>query len=166
MASTGCPSWIAKPQKSNRNGSRRRAAQEEIGEPPKIKMRSGQPPDRIVRGVLRFASSPLGGEMTASARQHLRSHEQPVPHLPKPAANPRSCDRQSAALRFAPAALSCSCSEEHAAGMGEEAATPGQPAALTRISGVSPGDSPSRITGLPLALPQSFGKLRTSHVFR
>jgi hypothetical protein len=29
---------------------------------------------------------------------------------------------------------------------------------------MSPSDSPSRITGLPLALPQSFGKLRKLHV--
>ena len=40
---------------------------------------------------------------------------------------------------------------------------PGQPARL-RASGMSPGDSPSRITGLPLALPQSFGELRNAHV--
>jgi len=33
------------------------------------------------------------------------------------------------------------------AGMGEEAATPGHQHALTRISGKSPGNSPSRIAG-------------------
>ena len=36
------------------------------------------------------------------------------------------------------------CSEEQ---KGEEAATPGQPVALARVSGVSPGDSLSGITG-------------------
>jgi hypothetical protein len=41
---------------------------------------------------------------------------------------------------------------------------PGNQPRLRAFSGMSPGDSPSRITRLPLALPQSFGKLRKLHV--
>ncbi|MFZ0421161.1 MAG: hypothetical protein WAM04_23880, partial [Candidatus Sulfotelmatobacter sp.] len=41
----------------------------------------------------------------------------------------------------------------------EEAAVPGQPARARARFRFSPGDSPSRIAGLPLASPQSsFGK--------
>jgi hypothetical protein len=47
-------------------------------------------------------------------------------------------------------------------GMGEEAATPGQPAALSRSSEVVPRRFTLENHRLPLALPQSFGKLRTS----
>jgi hypothetical protein len=43
---------------------------------------------------------------------------------------------------------------------------PGQPAALTRSSEVVPGDSTLKNHRLPLALPQSFGKLRNAYVFR
>jgi len=42
---------------------------------------------------------------------------------------------------------------------------PGQPARVHTRSGDAPGDSLSRIVGLPLALPQSSSKLKSSHVF-
>ncbi len=42
---------------------------------------------------------------------------------------------------------------------------PGQPARAHPRSGDAPGDSLSRIAGLPLALPQSSASSRSSHVF-
>jgi hypothetical protein len=45
------------------------------------------------------------------------------------------------------------------AGWGRRPQRPGNQYTLTRISGMSPGNSPSRIAGLPLALPQSSGRL-------
>jgi hypothetical protein len=49
---------------------------------------------------------------------------------------------------------------------GEEAAMPGQPV-RTHARSVSPGNSPSRITGLPLASPQSsFGEPHEVQRFR
>ena len=47
--------------------------------------------------------------------------------------------------------------------MGEKAAMPGQPV-RSRVSGLSPSDSLSQITGCCQPLPQSFSKLRNSHV--
>jgi hypothetical protein len=115
-------------------------------------MRPGQPPDRIVRGFLP-AESPIGVEMTASARQ--RSNR--VPRLPTRVADPSSCDPESA---LATLASSCPCSEEHG---GEEAATPGNQSRSRAFSGFPPAIH-SRESPLPLALPQSSGKLRNSHV--
>jgi len=46
-----------------------------------------------------------------------------------------------------PAALSRSLLQRVRSGMGEEAATPGQPVALARVFWRSSGDSPSRIAG-------------------
>jgi len=46
----------------------------------------------------------------------------------------------------------------------EEAATPGQPVALARVSGCFPRRSALENHRLPLALPQSSGKVRNSHV--
>jgi hypothetical protein len=48
--------------------------------------------------------------------------------------------------------------------MGEEAATPGQPVALARVFWIVPRQFTLENHRLPLALPQSFGKLRNSHV--
>ena len=76
-------------------------------------MRPGQPPDRIVRGFLP-AESPIGVEMTASARQ--RSNR--VPRLPTRVADPSSCDPESA---LATLASSRPCSEEHGGGGGRNA---------------------------------------------
>ena len=42
---------------------------------------------------------------------------------------------------------SCSLLQRATSKVGEEAATPGQPVALARVSGISPGNSPSRIAG-------------------
>ena len=70
-------------------------------------------PDRIVRGFL-LCLSPLGGGMTASARQ--RSNR--VPHLPKPVVDAQSCDR---ALTTATAASGPACSEEQDGGGGRNA---------------------------------------------
>jgi hypothetical protein len=109
------------------------------------------------------ARSPRGGGMTASARQRLRSHEQQVPHLPKRVAHSQSRDHELASLRW-PAVRPALCSEEPQAGGGRRPQCPGNQSRLRAFSGMSPGDSPSRITRLPLALPQSFGKLRKLHV--
>ena len=49
--------------------------------------------------------------------------------------------------------------------MGEEAATPGEPVARLRaFSGFAPRQFTLENHRLPLALPQSFGKLRNLHV--
>ncbi len=48
--------------------------------------------------------------------------------------------------------------------VGEEAATPGQPVALARVFWNVPRRFTLENHQLPLALPQSFGKLRNSHV--
>jgi hypothetical protein len=48
--------------------------------------------------------------------------------------------------------------------VGEEAATPGQPVALARVFWSVPRQFTLENRRLPLALPQSFGKLRNSHV--
>ena len=48
--------------------------------------------------------------------------------------------------------------------MGEEAATPGQPVALARVFWIVPRQFTLENHRLPLALPQSFGKLRKLHV--
>lgn len=48
--------------------------------------------------------------------------------------------------------------------VGEEAAMPGQPVALARIFWSVPRQFTLANRRLPLALPQSFGKLRNSHV--
>ena len=84
--------------------------------------------------------------MIASARQHSRSHEQRVPHLPKRVADSSSCDDELATPAVA-SGPSCSLLQRATSKVGEEAATPGQPVALARVSGISPGNSPSRIAG-------------------
>jgi len=53
------------------------------------------------------------------------------------------------------------CSEEH---QGEEAATPGQPVALSAFLEVSPRQFPLENRRIPPALPQSSGLARNSHV--
>ena len=116
-------------------------------------MRPGQPPDRIVRGFLP-AESPIGVEMTASARQ--RSNR--VPRLPTRVADPSSCDPESA---LATLASSRPCSEEHGGGGGRKARATSR--ARARFLGFPPAIH-SRESPLPLALPQSSGKLRNSHV--
>ena len=82
--------------------------------------------------------SPLGGGMTASARTALeRSAAFAKASCGSDTSRSRICNRHGW-----PAARSAPWSR-----MGEEAATPGQPVALTRSLGSPPGNSPSRITG-------------------
>ncbi len=59
---------------------------------------------------------------------------------------------------------SCSLLRRATNRWGRRPQCPGNQSHLRAFSGMSPGDSPSRITRLPLALPQSFGKLRKLHV--
>ncbi len=76
----------------------------------------------------------------------------------KPVCDSRSCDRksQTAAVRAVYLALKSKA--------GEEAATPGQPVALSRVSGSFPlGDPLSRITATARS-PQSSGRARNHHV--
>jgi len=100
-------------------------------------------------------SSPLGGGMTASARQRSAKG---VPHLPKPVPG------RDLAITLATAAVANgpACSYEQAGGGGRNARATSMRSRAS--SGMSPGDSPSWITGLPLALPQSFGEFRNAHV--
>jgi hypothetical protein len=100
--------------------------------------------------------------MTASARQRSRSHEQRVPHLPKRVAHSQSHDHELASLRWP--AVRPVPAQRATNRWGRRPQCPGNQSRLRAFSGMSPGDSPSRITGLPLALPQSFGKLRKLHV--
>ena len=91
-------------------------------------MRSGQPPDRIVRGFLLCHSHRGGGAMTASANSarkecRIRRSQLPIRHLA--ITNPQP-------LRW-PAARPAPRSKE-----GEKAATPGQPVALARVPGSIP----------------------------
>jgi hypothetical protein len=58
-----------------------------------------------------------------------------VPHLPKPIADPQSCDYESATVAVASSPDLAPKSKN-----GEEAATPGQPVALCAFLVVSPGD--------------------------
>ena len=107
--------------------------------------------------------------MTASARQRSalssRQHricqsELPIPDL----AIQRSRDHELASLRW-PAVLPAACSVEQPQQAGEEAAMPGQPVALARVCLICPpAIYPRENRRLPLALPQSFGKLRKLHV--
>src|ERR1017187_2041684 len=92
--------------------------------------------------------------MTASARQRSKG----VPHWPKRVADSSSCDHELAALAVASGP---SCSEEQ---VEEEAAMPRATSrACARFWSV-PRRFPLENRRLPLALPQSFGKLRNSHV--
>jgi hypothetical protein len=80
----------------------------------------------------------------------------------------RSCDHEPAtsAAASGPFLLAAACSKEQTAQskVGEEAATPGQPVALARVFWSVPRQFTLENRRLPLALPQSSGKLRNSHV--
>jgi hypothetical protein len=117
-------------------------------------MRSG-PATRtaFLRGFL-LCLSPHGGGMIASARPHssecrICQSELPIRHFAITNLRP---------LRW-PAVLPAPRSK-----VGEEAATPGQPVALARVFWNVPRQFTLENRRLPLALPQSFGKLRNSHV--
>jgi hypothetical protein len=80
----------------------------------------------------------------------------------------RSSDHEpaTAAAASGPFLPAAACSEEQTAQsrLGEEAATPGQPVALARVFWSVPRRFTLENRRLPLALPQSSGKLRNSHV--
>jgi hypothetical protein len=106
----------------------------------------GQPPEPHSFVDSCAALSPLGGGMTASARQRSRSrsHELKndqcrirqsrlrIRHLAVTYRQPLRGQRPFIAPRSS---------------LGEGAATPGQPVAPARVLWISPGNSPSRITG-------------------
>jgi len=94
-------------------------------------------------------------ERSLSARQRPKG----VPHLPKPVAHTSSYDDESATATTASGLRSAPKSS-----MGEKAATPRQPVALARVFWISPRQFTLGNRRLPLALPQSFGKLRNLHV--
>jgi hypothetical protein len=100
--------------------------------------------------------------MIASARQ--RSIKYRVPHLPKPVANPLSCDHEPTTARLASGPV-CSLLQKQKNRLGEEAATPGQPAARACAHfWIFPRQFTLENHRLPLALPQSFGNVRKPHV--
>jgi len=99
------------------------------------------PPDRIIRVFLTWHCRRGGGDMNATASIFPRR----ALHVLKPVDDSRSCDRKysTAAVRTA---LPCLKSKT-----GEEAATPGQPVALSRVSGSFPSAIRSRESPLLLA---------------
>jgi len=111
--------------------------------------------------------------MTASARQRSRSHEQRVPHLPKPVADSSSQDDElaTAAVASGPFLLACSLLPASKKQRPKSKAQDGggRNARATRRARARFWIVPRRFTlenhRLPLALPQSFGKLRKLHVF-
>jgi hypothetical protein len=125
-------------------------------------MRPGQPPDRIVRGFLRCLVT-AWRRMTASARQRFRSLERRAPHLPKPVTDSSSCDHEPAtpATASGPVPLPAPKSQERDGGGGCNArATSRAHARFLEVLRQFTLEN----RRLPLALPQSSGKLRNSHV--
>ena len=119
----------------------------------------------FVRGFL-LALSPRGGGTTASARQLSIG----VPHLLQPVADKRSCDHKpaTAAVASKPFSFPAPCSEEQRAanktgGGGRKARATSL--ALSRVLWIVPRRFALANHRSPLALPQSFGELRNSHVF-
>jgi hypothetical protein len=92
------------------------------------------------------ALSPRGGGMTASARQRSRSFEQRVQRLLKPVTDSSSRDHEPATAAVANGSF-LPMLRRATNRTGDEAAKPGQPVALARVSGASPGDSLARISG-------------------
>jgi hypothetical protein len=135
-------------------------------------MRPSQPPDRIVRGFLcrlvtawrrndRFSPTalPLPLSRTRSKRSAAFAETSCQPAILRS----RTCNRCGGQRP-------CSCSgfllqrAESKERVGEEAATPGQPVALARVFWSVRRRFTLENRRLPLALPQSSGKLRNSHV--
>lgn len=108
----------------------------------------------FVRGFL-FCFSPLGGGMTASAEQRSKR----VPHLPKPVADssPRGLESATATVGQRPDLL-------HRTEWGRRPQRPGYQSRSRALSGFAPRQFTLENHRLPLALPQSFGKLRNFHV--
>jgi hypothetical protein len=115
------------------------------------------------------ALSPRGGGMSASARQRPCSckQEQRTPRLPKPVTRSPSCDGKlaTAALASGSFPARASRSEEQAArqvgggGRNARATSRARARFLER-----PPATCFRLSPAPLALPQSSGELRNSHV--
>jgi hypothetical protein len=129
--------------------ARSRAAQSKVSpkkmmpSPPKNRMRLRASHPEPHRDVISCAAlSPLGGGMTAPARQRPRSEERRVPHLPKPTTDPQSCDHKPAAAAVASGPVPLQGEQNK-----RRPQRPGNPHALARVSGVSSGDSPSRAAG-------------------
>jgi hypothetical protein len=101
----------------------------------------------------RAALSPHGGGMNASARQRSRSCKQDrrAPRWPKPIADSPSYDGEDATVALASGSFPAHAprSEEQGApaSWGRRPQMPGQPVALARVSGTSPGDRLSPVTG-------------------
>ena len=110
----------------------------------KNKCGPGQPPRPHSYVISCAASSPLGGGMTASARQHSRKE---CRICQSPAADSSSCDHEPATAAVSSGPFLLPASKKQKSEVGEEAATPGQPVALSRGIWRSAGDSPSRIAG-------------------
>jgi len=130
-------------------------------------MRPGQPPDRIVRGFLLLPCHRLATKWSlqsgnapalSSEKASLGQNELPTRHLAMTTVQPL---RRPAALSLAPCLRSEELSNEQ---VWEEAATPGQPVALARVFWMIPRQFTLENRRLPLALPQSSGKHRNSHV--
>ena len=111
------------------------------------------------------ALSPHGGGMTASARQLRSAPEDTSATFAEASCRftiSRSQTRQP--LRWPAALFLLQSASKSNAKVGEEAATPGQPVALARVFWSIPRRFTLENRRLPLALPQSSGKLRNSHV--
>jgi len=107
--------------------------------------------------------------MTASARQRSRSRSHELKNdecriCQSAVAGSSSCDHQPAIAAVASGPFLLPASKKQESEVGEEAATPGQPVALARVFWSVPRQFTLENRRLPLALPQSFGKLRNSHV--
>ena len=126
----------------------------------KNKCGPGQPPKPHRSWFPALASSPLGGGMTASARQRSKG----VPRFAKASCRfvilrSQTCNRCGGQRPW-----SCSLLQR-AKSMGERRPQrPGQPVALARVFWSVRQRFTLENRRLPLALPQSFGKLRNSHV--
>jgi hypothetical protein len=149
----------------------RKAAKSDSPEPPRISqsIRKISPaklnavrashPDRIVTWVPELLCHRLRRRNDRSGPTVLMPAWSMEPRLPKPVASGIS---RSPIATVAEGQQPCPATRARS----EEAATPGHPARAMRVFWKSPGNSPSRITGLPLAQPQSFEQLRNSPRFR
>jgi hypothetical protein len=121
----------------------------------KNRMRPGPATPTASHVVSCSAWSPLSGGMTASARQ--RSNERRICRSPLRV-------RNLAIANPATATVASSSIPLQRAEWGEEAATPGQPVRARAHFWNVPRQSTLENRRLPLALPQSFGKIRNVHV--
>jgi hypothetical protein len=121
---------------------------------------TGQPPvDRISRVFLLSLSRRGGDVMTASARQHTRSFEREVPRWPKPVADSQSRDHEPATV-----AVASSPVLPRRAKLGRRPQRLSNQSRLSRVVWKFPRRSALANYRLPLALPQSSGRVRNPHV--